>query len=189
MPLVVDWANKLILVTAPDTSANAQDIHDFIEDQMHSPRGLTEDDILNPEGKIEDPTKPGEFSQIILVFNSPWQLQFWQGSGYTEIFGGKLVGGLNGEVIKATGAAGDITVLKSPVDGYAVAGSGGMDEATFHQYLDSYMKLQRSFDIQEADEEKDVVNNKYRKRHKDTKTILLEKDYVKDNNNNESLTE
>ena len=125
MGLAVDWFNQIIQVTSPTTSVSGQVLHDFIEDQMASPRGSSELAIIQPEGKIEDPTNPGIYSQIILVFNSPWQVQFWQGSGYTKIYGAKLVGGLSDQPIKATGAAGDITVLESPVDGVTVGGGGG----------------------------------------------------------------
>ena len=92
---------------------------------MASPVGLIRSAILSPEGKIEDPTNPGVFSQIILVLQSPWQIQFWGGSGYTRVYGGKIVGGLSDRPMKATGTAGDITVLESPVDGVYVAGEGG----------------------------------------------------------------
>ena len=106
-----------------------QTLHDFVEDYMASPVGMANDsadpsflgDILKPEGKIEDPSQPGVFSQIILALNSEWQIQFWPGSGYTRVFGGKLVGGVTDQPIKATGTAGDITVLESPVDGLTIA--------------------------------------------------------------------
>ena len=42
MGLEVDWFNKLILVTSPTTSVDGQVLHDFIEDQMATPRGMTE---------------------------------------------------------------------------------------------------------------------------------------------------
>jgi len=107
---------------------DAQTLHDFIEDEMATPVGVQHSDIIKPEGKIEDASNPGVFSQIIIILNSPWQIQFWQGSGYTRIYGGKIVGGLNDEVIKATGAAGDITVLESPVDGLTVVSGSGITE-------------------------------------------------------------
>jgi len=125
MGLVIDWYAQRILVTSPTTEVSMQTLHDFIEDEMASPVGLQHGDILQPEGKIEDPSNPGIFSQIIVVLHSPWQVQFWGGSGYSRIYGGKLVGGLADEPIKATGTAGDITVLESPVDGVTVTiGSG-----------------------------------------------------------------
>lgn len=123
MPIQIDWINELILLTSPTTEMDLQTLHDYIEDErgMASPIGLIRSAILAPEGKIEDPTNPGVFSQIILVLQSPWQIQFWGGSGYTRIYGGKIVGGLNDQPMKATGTAGDITVLESPVDGVYVA--------------------------------------------------------------------
>jgi len=120
MPLEIDWENELILVTSPTTDVDAQTLHDFIEDEMASAVGSIHEDIIQPEGKIEDPLQPGVYSQIILILNPPWQIQFWGGSGYTRIYGGKIVGGLGGEPFKATGTAGDITVLESPVDGVTV---------------------------------------------------------------------
>jgi len=126
MGLQIDYFNHIVEITSPTTDEDMQTVADFIEDQMATPRGLTEDDIIKPEGKIEDPSNPGIFSQIIVLLNSPWQLQFWQGSGYTRLYGGKLVGGLNDQPIKATGAAGDITVLESPVDGVTVASGSGL---------------------------------------------------------------
>lgn len=121
MPLQTDWNNEIIQITSPTTEVDMQVLHDFIEDEMASPLGSLHDDIISPEGKIEDPVNPGIFSQIIVILNSPWQIQFWGGSGYTRIYGGKLVGGLADEPIKASGTAGDITVLESPVDGLVVA--------------------------------------------------------------------
>ena len=135
MPIVIDAFQKLVLFTSPTTDVDAQTLHDAIEDYMASPVGLVSDgtwarrgDILLPEGKIEDPSQPGVFSQIILIFNPEWQLQFFGGSGYTRIFGGKLVGGVGDEPMKATGTAGDITVLESPVDGLVVATGSGVTQ-------------------------------------------------------------
>ena len=124
MPLQIDWPASLILITSPTTEVDAQTLHDFIENEMATPVGELYDDIIQPEGKIEDPTNPGVYSQIIMVFHSPWQIQFWGGSGYTRLYGGKMVGGLNDQVLKATGTAGDISVLESPVDGVTVVVSG-----------------------------------------------------------------
>jgi hypothetical protein len=128
MPLTIDWNAALIKITSPTTNVDGQVLHDFIEDQMATPVGELYPDIIQPEGKIEDPVNPGVFSQIIIILNSPWQVQFWGGSGYTRIYGAKLVGGLADEVLKATGTAGDITVLESPVDGLTVVSGSGITE-------------------------------------------------------------
>lgn len=137
MPLLIDSFNKLVLVTSPDTEVNVQVLHDFIEDYMASPLGMIEDgatsfkgDILRPEGKIEDPTNPGIFSQIIMILSPEWQVQFWGGSGYTRIFGGKLIGGVSDQPLKATGTAGDISVLESPVDGITAVVETGVSGLT-----------------------------------------------------------
>lgn len=126
MPIVIDPTALLIRITSPTTTVDAQTLHDAVEDFMATPEGLLYADILQPEGKIEDPTNPGVFSQIILVLSTLWQIQFWGGSGYTRIYGGKLVGGVSDQPIKATGTAGDITVLESPVDGLTVVSGSGV---------------------------------------------------------------
>ena len=134
MPFQLDYFNKLILVTSPQVTATVQDLSDFIEDQMAAPEGLVSDginwdfkgDVARPEGKLEDAGNPGVFTQIILAINPDWQIQFWGGSGYTRITGGKMIGGLAGEVMKATGTAGDITVLETQVDGTFVSAGSGM---------------------------------------------------------------
>jgi len=117
----INWEDKIIEITYPTTEVDVQELHDFIEDNMATAKGMCYSDIIHPEGKIEDPSNPGVFSQIIMIINPPWQIQFWGGSGYTRIYGGKIVGGLNDQPMKATGTAGDITVLESPVDGLTVA--------------------------------------------------------------------
>lgn len=128
MGLQIDYYNSLIKVTSPTTSVDGQTLHDFIEDEMASPTGLLSSAIINPEGKIEDPTNPGVYSAIIIILNSPWQIQFWQGSGYTKIYGAKIVGGLNNQPFKATGSAGDITVMESPLDGVVVVSGSGLSQ-------------------------------------------------------------
>lgn len=47
--------------------------------------------------------------------------------------------------------------------------------------------IDKLINLAEADEEKNVQTNKYYKRDKDTKAIILEKDYDKDANGNETL--
>ena len=152
MPLLIDSFNKLVLVTSPTTSVDAQTLADFIEDFMATPVGLLTDgvwpgfagqgDIQDPQGKIEDPSQPGVFSQIILKIHPEWQIQFWGGSGYTRIFGGKLVGGVGDQPMKATGTAGDITVLESPVDGLAIAtGGSGLSAGEALQLQDLHKLL------------------------------------------------
>lgn len=130
MGISVDFYSNIISITSPDTEIDLQTLHDYVEDErcMASPVGLGHDPIFVPEGKIEDPVNPGVYSQIILILNSPWQIQFWGGSGYTRVYGGKLVGGLSDEPIKATGTAGDITVLESPVDGITVVSGSAVTE-------------------------------------------------------------
>jgi hypothetical protein len=147
MPLFIDTFNQILSITSPDTEYDLQTLHDEVQDFLASPVGMVNDgtwdakgEILKPEGKIEDPTNPGVFSQIILILSPEWQIQFWGGSGYTRIFGGKLVGGVGDEPIKATGTAGDITVLESPVDGVTVAVGSGLLPAEQTQ-LDEIHKL------------------------------------------------
>jgi len=128
MGLNINWETEIIEITSPTTEVDAQTLHDFIEDNMATSVGMGYSDIINPEGKVEDPSNPGIYSQIIIILNAPWQIQFWAGSGYTRIYGGKIVGGLADQPMKATGTAGDITVLESPVDGLTVTSGSGVTE-------------------------------------------------------------
>lgn len=153
MPLLIDSFNKILSLTSPTTQYDLQTLHDEVQDFLASPLGAVEDgvaaqwdakgEIFKPEGKIEDPTNPGVFSQIILLLNPEWQIQFWGGSGYTRIFGGKLVGGVGDEPFKATGTAGDITVLESPVDGVTVEVGSGLSTIQATQLDDIHGQVQR----------------------------------------------
>ncbi len=150
MPLSINSFTKIVEVTTPTTEVDLQTLHDFVEDYMASPVGLVEDgswdfrgDILLPNGKIEDPNNPGVFTQIILELNPEWQIQFYSGSGYTRIFGGKIFGGVGNEPMLATGTAGDITVLETQVDGVVVevdTGSG-LTAAQSTQLAEIYKRL------------------------------------------------
>lgn len=137
MGLNVNWETKIVEITSPTTAVDAQVLHDFIEDNMATSIGMGYSAILNPEGKVEDPSNPGVYSQIILIINSPWQIQFWGGSGYTRIYGGKIVGGLADQPVKATGTAGDLTVLESPVDGLTVTTGGGVSQQDIDDMADA----------------------------------------------------
>lgn len=151
MPIEIDYNAQLLKITSPTTEVDLQTLHDFVEDErgLAQPTGLsriappstspTGDPIFVVEGKIEDPASPGNYSQILLVLISPWQIQFWQGSGYTRVYGGKLSGGLGDEPVKATGAAGDLTVLQSQLDGtYTLVetGTSGLTGAESQAILD-----------------------------------------------------
>lgn len=137
MPIVLDYVNELIKITSPTTEVDGQTLHDFVQDAGAAPEGSlhpwidqadpqADTEILYPDGKIEDPGNPGVFSQIILRLNARWQIQFWGGSGYTRIFGAKFVGGVGGQPMLASGTAGDITVMESPVDGVTVVSGSGV---------------------------------------------------------------
>lgn len=147
MAIVIDYVNEVIIFTSPTTIADGQTVNDFIDDESVTPVGLlhpyrsqadpnSDTEIIYPEGKIEDQGNPGVFSQIILRLNPRWQMQFFAGSGVTRWRGAKIVGGLGGVSFKASGAAGDITLVETPVDGTltVVAGTGGATAAEVWQY-------------------------------------------------------
>jgi hypothetical protein len=128
MGLEIDWDEQVIKVTTPTVEVDGQTLHDFIEDQMATPEGLQHETFMFPEGKVGSGVVK---SQIIMQFADPWQLQFWAGSGYTRVYGAKIEGGKVGlgpvaQFVKATGMAGDITVLESPVDGVVVVSGSGV---------------------------------------------------------------
>jgi len=123
MGLVFDYAAHLILVTSPQTLLLCQDLADAISDEEATPWGIAQpgDDtpgIADMVGKFDK--GGGVYSEIIVSLYSPWQVQFWGGSGVTTIRGGSLLGGLSGIPVKATGTAGDITILNAPVDGVLI---------------------------------------------------------------------
>lgn len=145
MPLNLDYFNKIVEVTSPTIVVTAQELHDFIEDEGSSVIGMLQPEdtlsviqssmfsggIIQPEGKIDiDPNNPGtKFSQIIIILHPDWQIRFWQGSGYTEINGGTIVGGVSNFPVAPSGAAGDITYFRSPLDGTALSGGGSTPTA------------------------------------------------------------
>ena len=156
MPLFIDTFNKILSITSPDTEYDAQTLHDEVQDFLATPVGMVTDgswqfrgEIFDPQGKIADPANPGVFSQIILILNPEWQIQFWGGSGYTRLFGGKITGGVGSEPLKATGTAGDISVLESPVDGVTVAVGSGLDtsQATQLQEIHKLLGLNKTVNI------------------------------------------
>jgi len=166
MPIVLDYVNELILITSPTTEIDGQTLHDFVQDAGVNPVGSLhpyinqadvnqDSEILYPDGKIPDPDDPLLFSQIILRVNARWQIQFWGGSGYTRIFGAKFVGGVSGQVMKATGVGGDITVLQSPVDGLTIATGGGSTVWTEDEKQEALAYSRKASDNAEQ------INNKF----------------------------
>jgi hypothetical protein len=123
MALVFNYATHIIEITSPQVLLLCQDLANAIFEEEGTPWGICQPDNDDPgiADMIGKKDKGGSvFSEIIIELYSPWQVQFWGGSGVSTIRGGSLLGGLGGIPVKATGTAGDITLLNQPVDGVLV---------------------------------------------------------------------
>lgn len=136
MATEVRFNEKIIFLTS--TPVLVQDLSNDVEDAVASPIGLAhptqpdstgQTDVLKPEGKLADPNNPGVFSQISLNLHNEWQIQFAAGLGYASIRGGKLTGGLNGEVLKESVVGAGVSVLETQVDGVIVENFTAEDKA------------------------------------------------------------
>jgi len=143
MGIQFNYATSIISITAPQTDISMQELSNAISDEEATPWGMNypasdTPGIAEIAGKFDKSGGAGTtFSEIIVDLYSPWQVQFWQGSGVTKTAGGSLLGGLGGIPVKATGAAGDITLVSQPVDGtLIVEGVAGLTEEEHDAVMD-----------------------------------------------------
>ena len=125
-------------------------------------------------------------------------------AGFTTYYSNRNYSG--GETIINCDTVDDIATLSYPDGGkphlepsctaglLSVRGTGALDDRSNGTTVELSAwteadDLKKITALIEADEEKNVQTNKYYKRHKDTKEILVEKDYNKDGSNNETLIE
>lgn len=131
MGISFNYFTNIISVTSPQTTLTMQELADAIADEEATPWGMNYplDDvpgIAEIAGKF---SKGGVlYSEIIVQLYTPWQVQFWGGSGVTKTSGGSLLGGLGDVPVKATGTAGDITLVSQPTDGTLIVSGSGVTE-------------------------------------------------------------
>ena len=131
MGISFDYFTSIIAVTSPQVTLTMQELADTIEDECSTPWGMNYPvsalpGIAEIAGKFDK--GGGKYSEIIVKLYSPWQVQFWGGSGVSKTEGGSLLGGLGDVPVKATGTAGDITLVSQPLDGTLVISGSGVTE-------------------------------------------------------------
>lgn len=122
MGISLDVLTKTISVTSPTTSVTIQELVDAVRDWEDELCNMTYNKVIDAVGKAD--LGGNVTTGIVVSLNSEWQIQFWGGSGLTKISGGTIVGGVGGESVKATGTAGDLTIVQTPVNTTIVSTSG-----------------------------------------------------------------
>lgn len=122
MAIVLNQLTKVISITAPQVQVGVQELVNEIRDFEDELPNLAHPKIIDAVGKAD--LGGGVYTGIVLSLNTDWQIQFYQGSGVSVVDGGTIVGGVGDIPIKATGAAGDITILQNPVNSTITSGSG-----------------------------------------------------------------
>lgn len=153
MGIAFDYYTHIISVTNPQTLLLCQELGNVIFEEEGTPWGMCQPDnddpgIADMVGKFDK--GGGVYSEIIITLYSPWQVQFWGGSGVTTIRGGSLLGGLGSQPMKATGTAGDITLLQRPVDGTLAVAETGVSGLTSEE-SDALLNIQADIDAIAAD--------------------------------------
>ena len=121
MALQMDWLNKLINVTSPQTTVTVQDLLDFIRTEEATPCGICRNQIATASGK-ED-LGGSVLVGITVKLQDDWQLLFWEGNYVATISGGNLVGGIGGDPVKYTPGV-QVVLLQSAASTIVNVGSG-----------------------------------------------------------------
>jgi hypothetical protein len=119
--LEMDWTNKQIQITSPQTDLLVQDLIDFIRTQEASETGITFDQIGSASGK--ESLGSGVSVGITAELLDDWQLKFWSGSYTATISGGNLVGGIAGDPVAYTAGV-QVVIIQSAASTMVVTGSG-----------------------------------------------------------------
>jgi hypothetical protein len=119
--LNMDWTNKQIQITSPQTDLLVQDLIDFIRTQEASETGITFDQIGGASGK--ESLGSGVSVGITAELLDDWQLKFWSGSYTATISGGNLVGGIAGDPVAYTAGV-QVVIIQSAASTMVVTGSG-----------------------------------------------------------------
>lgn len=121
MALSMDWANKHIDVTSPQTDVLVQDLIDFIRAQEPGETGIALPQIASATGKE---SLGGSVSTgITLELLDDWQLKFWSGNYVATISGGNLIGGISDDPVAYTAGV-QVVIIQSAASTMVVTGSG-----------------------------------------------------------------
>jgi hypothetical protein len=108
--LTIDWENKLINVTSPQTDVLVQDLIDFIRTEEPCCEGIAYGKVANASGK--DSLGGCGIDGITLTLLDDWQLKFWDGSYTATISGGNLIGGPGGDPVAYTAGV-QVVIIQS----------------------------------------------------------------------------
>jgi hypothetical protein len=117
----MDWDNKQILVTSPQTDVLAQDLIDFIRAAEDDEEGIVVPQIASASGK--ESLGGSVATGITLELLDDWQLKFWAGSYTATISGGNLIGGIAGDPVAYTAGV-QVVIIQSAASTIVVTGSG-----------------------------------------------------------------
>jgi hypothetical protein len=117
----MDWDNKQILVTSPQTDVLAQDLIDFIRAAEDDEEGIVVPQIAAASGK--ESLGGSVATGITLELLDDWQLKFWAGSYTATISGGNLIGGIAGDPVAYTAGV-QVVIIQSAASTIVVTGSG-----------------------------------------------------------------
>jgi hypothetical protein len=121
LALSMDWDNKQILVTSPQTDVLAQDLIDFIRAAEDDEEGIVVPQIAAASGK--ESLGGSVATGITLELLDDWQLKFWAGSYTATISGGNLIGGIAGDPVAYTAGV-QVVIIQSAASTIVVTGSG-----------------------------------------------------------------
>jgi len=175
MALTFDHATQRILISSPQTSISVQEIVDACREEEASALGMSDAQILSASGK--DTLDTGVTVGVTAKLLDTWQLEWWPGNYTAKIGGGNLVSEtgdavayvVGGPQVEITLSAAATIVTQggvSPADIWSHAGRT-LTAGTKDAEIDAIKALA------EADEE--LTPTVARKKHKDTKAVLLEK--------------
>jgi hypothetical protein len=119
--LEMDWDNKQILVTSPQSDVLVQNLIDFIRAAEDDEEGIVVPQIAAASGK--ESLGGSVATGITLELLDDWQLKFWTGSYTATISGGNLIGGISGDPVAYTAGV-QVVIIQSAASTIVVTGSG-----------------------------------------------------------------
>jgi hypothetical protein len=119
--LEMDWDNKQILVTSPQSDVLVQNLIDFIRAAEDDEEGIVVPQIAAASGK--ESLGGSVATGITLELLDDWQLKFWTGSYTATISGGNLIGGIAGDPVAYTAGV-QVVIIQSAASTIVVTGSG-----------------------------------------------------------------
>lgn len=121
MALSMDWTNKQINVTSPQTDVMVQDLLDYLRGKEATDTGIVVPQIVRAAGK--DALGGAVATGITLELLDNWQLRFWDGNYTATIAGGNLIGGISGDPVAYTSGV-QVVIIQSAASTIVVSGSG-----------------------------------------------------------------